>query len=309
MHFIDRMFLMWHSKAAIAATMPAGMLHFTLLCFPLGIALYVNTFVAQYHGARRDERIGAAVWQGVRVAALTTPVFLLTIPLAPFVFHNVGHEPSVASLETVYFQVLTFGGGGVVLCGALSSFFSGRGEVCVVMYANMIQAALNIVLDYVWIFGHFGFPEPGIEGAGWATVTSIWVKAVLYLALISRPRYWTQFGFASSRQFDGDLFRRLFKYGVPNGLQMVVDCAAFTVFLFFVGLLGMDALAATTLAFNVSSMAFVPLIGLGIAVSTMVGRNQGASQPDLSARSTWTAFAIALVYMGTQQFLAAPNAF
>ena len=58
MNFVDRMFLLWSSTRAMAAAMPAGMLYFAMICFPLGVAMYVNTFVAQYEGARRPGRIG-----------------------------------------------------------------------------------------------------------------------------------------------------------------------------------------------------------------------------------------------------------
>ena len=94
MHFVDRMFLLWHSTPAMAAVMPAGMLSFTVVCFPLGVAMYVNTFVAQYEGARRPERIGAVVWQGMRVGIYAMPLFLATIPLAPAVFRLAGHGPA-----------------------------------------------------------------------------------------------------------------------------------------------------------------------------------------------------------------------
>ncbi|MCA9224247.1 MAG: hypothetical protein KDA47_01485, partial [Planctomycetales bacterium] len=63
MLFVDRLFLFWHSKQAMAAAMPAGMLHWTMVCFPIGVATYANTFVAQYHGAKRPERIGATIGQ------------------------------------------------------------------------------------------------------------------------------------------------------------------------------------------------------------------------------------------------------
>src|ERR1700690_2919603 len=64
MQFIDRLFLMAYSPDAMAASLPAGMLSFVTVCIFLGIAAYVNTFVAQYHGAGHPERIGLAVWQG-----------------------------------------------------------------------------------------------------------------------------------------------------------------------------------------------------------------------------------------------------
>ena len=299
MNFIDRMFLMWHSKEELAAAMPAGMMYFTLVCIPMGIALYVNTFVAQYHGAGRNERIGPVVWLGAMIAAGSTPLFFLTIPIVPQLFVIAGHAHDVARLEATYFQVLTFGAGGAVMCAALSTFFTGRGETSVVMYANITQSVLNIVLDYLWIFGHAGFPEMGIAGAGWATIVSIWVKAAIYAVLIRRPRYWTAYGFANGWRAEWQQFLRLLKYGGPSGLQMAVDCSAFTIFIMFVGLLGTDALAASTLAFNVNSVAFIPMIGLSIAVTTLVGRNQGAKRPRLSTRAAWTGFCLAAAYMGT----------
>ena len=65
MHFVDRVFLTRYSTEAIAAAMPAGILHFAILCLPLGTASYVTTFVAQYFGADRQSRIGRVLWQGI----------------------------------------------------------------------------------------------------------------------------------------------------------------------------------------------------------------------------------------------------
>ena len=94
------------------------------------------------------------------------------------------------------------------------------------------------------------------------------------------------------------LLLRLLRYGGPNGLQMLVDVAGFTVFLLLVGTLGPAAMAATTLAFNVNTLAFVPMLGLGIALSTMVGQQLGRDRPHLAARAGWTSLWMAEVYMG-----------
>lgn len=298
MNFIDRMFLMWHSKEELAAALPAGMVHFSMICIPLGIALYVSTFVAQLNGARRDREIGAVVWLGVFLGLLATPIFLIAVPLAPSIFRLIGHEVHVAGLETDYFQALTFGSGGAVVCSALASFFTGRGDTKTVMYANFLQAGLNIALDYVWIFGYLGFPEMGIAGAGWATIASIWAKALFYAAFVARPKYWKPYGFDIGWRTDFKLVGRMVRFGGPNGVQMLLDSSAFTIFVMFVGLIGTNALAASTIAINVFTVAFVPMIGLGISVTTLVGRHQGAGQPDLASRATWSAFYISTFYTG-----------
>jgi len=298
MNFIDRMFLLWYSTASMAAAMPAGMLHFTMLCFPFGVALYVNTFVAQYHGAGRPERIGPVVWQGIWIGVLAAPVFLLSIPLAPLAFRLAGHVPEVAHQETLYFQALAFAGGAVVIAAAMSSFFTGRGAVRVVMAVDTAAAAVNVVLDYAWIFGHGGFPEMGIAGAAWATVVAEWFRVAAYGYIMRRPRYGKNFGLSEGWRWDFSLMRRLWRYGGPNGLQMLIEVAAFAVFTLLVGRLGEDAMAATTLAMNVNSVAWVPILGVGIAVSTIVGQQLGAARPRLAERATWTALWIAMLYMG-----------
>ena len=93
MNFTDRMFLLWYSKDSMAAALPAGMVHFAMVCFPLGVAAYVSTFVAQYHGAGQPHRIGPAVWQGIRFGLYCFPVFLTLVPLSPWIFIAAGHNP------------------------------------------------------------------------------------------------------------------------------------------------------------------------------------------------------------------------
>ena len=291
--------------------MPAGMLYFAILCLPLGVALYVNTFVAQYEGAGRPERIGLSVWHGVRIGVFAFPLFLATIPLAPTFFRLAGHSPQVAHLEVIYYQVVTFGAGGMLISAALATFFTGRGQTRVVMLVDCTAVALNLGLDYLWIFGRLGFPALGIEGAAWATVVAQWFKVLVYWRLMMRPVHRHKYGLVSGRRFDPALFRRILYYGGPNGMQLLVEVAAFSFFILLVGRLGADAMAATTLAFNVNSVAFIPMIGLGIAVTTMVGQQLGRDRPDLAARATWTALAMALVYMGTLavSYVVVPDAF
>lgn len=303
MNFTDRMFLLWYSTPAMAAAMPAGILHFAILCFPLGVVTYVNTFVAQYEGAGRRQRIGLAVWQGVCVGAIATPLFLTTIPLAPAVFRLVGHQEDIACLEVLYYQISAFGAGGALGAAAFATFFTGRGQTRVVMAVDCTAAVLNVVLDYAWVFGKWGLPAMGIEGAAWATVLSQWFRCLAYWRLAMLPRYRQQYGTVSGRRLDAALFRRLLRYGGPNGLQLVVEVAAFTLFVLLVGRLGQQAMAATTLAFNVNSAAFVPMLGLGIGVSTIVGQQLGRARPDLAARATWTSMWMAWAYMGSMALL------
>jgi len=297
MVFTDRVFLLWYSRDAVAAAMPAGALAFTIICFPLGVALYTNTFVAQYHGAGRPERISLPVWQGVFLGALMVPLALVLNPFSAQIFSAAQHGAEIAPLEASYFCALNFGGGATVISAAASSFFTGRGNVRVVMLVDSLAAGLNILLDWLWIFGRAGFPEYGIEGAAWATVVALWFKALFYLALWLGPTFRQRYQPWRSFRLDWPMLSRLLRFGFPNGVQFLLEVGAFTAFLMLVGRLGALELAATTLAFNVNTLAFMPVWGIATATATLVGQKLGEDLPDLAARAVWTSFAIATALM------------
>lgn len=295
MQFLDRMFLFWHLPQEMAAAMPAGMVSFSVLCFPLGLVSYVSTFVAQYIGAQQPDRIGRSVWQAVWLGLICTPLFLLLIPMSSHLFHWARHGEAIARMEADYFRVLLWGAGAAVIESALSGFYTGRGAMRVVLAVSLLGAAANSVLDVVWIFGYLGFPESGIVGAAWATVVATWLKVLVYVAAI-RFRGSPIYEFRQGCVWDRALMARLIRFGTPNGLQMLVEVSSFTVFLLLLGRLGPLELTATSLAFNVNSIAFVPMIGLGISVMTIVGQQVGRRRPDLAAKATWNALALALSY-------------
>ena len=302
-HFVDRVFLAWHSTQSMAAALPAGITNFVFVSFFLGLAGYVNVFVAQYVGARRPSRVGASIWQGTYLSWGAGITALGLLPLARPLFDLIGHDLAIRAEEVAYFRILCFGTGPIVLATVLSCFYSGQGKTWVVLIVNASATGVNIGLDYALIFGNGGFPAMGIRGAAWATNLSAAFSALLFGLLILRRPNRVEFGTLSQWRFDGELFRRMLKFGVPSGVNFMLDIMAFSFFILIVGRLGTVELAATNMAFNVNSLAFMPLIGCGIAVSTLVGQHLGENLPDKAEYCTWSGMHLALVYMGTMALL------
>ena len=146
------------SPEAMAAAMPAGILSFTLSSIFIGTAGYVNTFVAQYFGARRPERIGPSVWQGLYVAAAGGIFMLFMIPIAGPFFDFIGHDPRVRVQETLYFRTLCTGSFFHIAASSLAGFYSGRGKNWPIAAINGLNTAVNVTLNYFLIFGHGPFP-------------------------------------------------------------------------------------------------------------------------------------------------------
>jgi MATE family multidrug resistance protein len=297
--FVDTVLLSWHDQREMAATLPAIMwywLPFGLLQVTAG---YVSTFVAQYTGARRPQRVGPAVWQGIHFAVLAGLLFLIMVPFAPHLIALAGHSAALQALEVIYLRCLCFAALPMLVMAAVNGFFSGRGQTWTVLGIEAAGTAVNVALALVVIFGRAGFPELGIAGAGWATVVGSWTSALVGLALLFRRKFRDAFNTLRGWRLEPELFGRLMKYGGPAGAQVFLDVLVFHFFIQLVGRLGEAAAAATTLTVRLNMVAFLPMMGMGQAVSILVGQRLGADRADLAERSAYTGLKWVFGYMAS----------
>ena len=296
-HFVDRMFLTWYSADAIAASVPAGVLNFTFISLFIGTGNYVSTFVAQYFGAKREDRIGPAVWQGLYFAIGAGLLMQALYPFTKFIFMAAAHAPSIQALEISYFNILLSGSVPTIVAAVCSAFFMGQGKTWPVMWVNFSSIGINLILDYFMIFGHWIFPEWGMAGAAIATVIAAWINMLVFIILLFLKDNDERFGIRRNWQFEFDLFKRLLRFGFPNGVQFMLEMMGFSFFIILVGRLGTESLAATNIAFNLNALIFLPMVGFGMATSIMVGQYLGMNQPELAEKYTWSTFHMTFLYM------------
>jgi MATE family multidrug resistance protein len=294
-HFVDRMFISWYSVKAMAAILPASFFSLTTTSIFLGTTSFVNTFVAQYYGAEKYEKVGEIVWQGVYFAIIGGILHLFLIPFSHFIFSLFGHEKEVLNYEVIYFKILCLGAFSTIGSASFSSFFSGRGETNTVLFVSFLQTILHLFLDYLLIFGKWIFPEMGIEGAGIAIVISGYISFFVYLFLIFQKKN-SIYGTKNFR-FNKTLFRNLLKYGLPNGVQYLLDISVWSIFLLITGKLGVIPLSSSNIAFNINTVAFMPMVGIGTGVSILVGQYIGKGRPEEGEKITYTGFLITFIYM------------
>lgn len=303
MHFVDRVFLSRYAKEAIAAAVPAGITSFTIICLFMGISGYTNAIVAQHYGAREYKRCSLATWQGIIFSLASYLAILLFIPLGPTIFTWAGHGPELHALEVSYYTILMWGGLFVPLQSAVASFFTGRGDTKTVMIANVIGNGFNVILDYGLIFGRLGLPEMGIKGAALATVISSVIPVVILFPLFLNRHHHQLYQSRATIRFDKELFMKLLKFGSPAGIQFTLDIGAFTLFIMLVGRIGEVELAVTNMALSINMLAFLPMIGISIATTTLVGQYIGKEDIRSAERSTYSSLKIALLYMGSMGLL------
>ena len=295
-HFVDRVFLTWYSTDALAAALPGRHDELRLRGPVHGHRLVRQHLRGTICRSRPPRTRGSVAVAGSLPCRDQCIAGLGLAIAADPLFELVGHSPQVRAGEATYFRILCYGISPLILATAFSCFYSGRGKTWPLLAVNAASTLLNVVLDYGLIFGNFGLPEMGIEGAAWATNLAGVFGAVAFIGLVTQRPYRRRYATLSGWRYDPDLFRRLLVFGGPNGVNFMLDVLAFTMVVLIIGRLGTLELTATNLAFNINSLAFMPLLGCGIAMSTMVGQQLGRERPDAAEYVTWSGVHIGLAY-------------
>jgi MATE family multidrug resistance protein len=301
MMFTDRVFLGRWSITSIAASFPSGLLFFTTQSVFLGLVTYSGIFAAQYVGAGRRKRAAAALWQGLYLSLGFGFLLYGLFFVSGAMFQAGGHSPEVVREEVLYFNTLLFSAPLGLSAATMSSFLSSLGRTRAVMCVGFLGAALNILLDYFFLFGlEIGggqiLPPMGIFGAALATDISMAATCALFAALCFSGSMERGYGARSERAFDPALARRLVRYGWPSGLQIFLEVAAFLFFSFAMGWLDPLALAASNMALSLENLTFFPIVGVGQAVSILTGRAMGAEKPEGAERAAVSGIVVSVVY-------------
>lgn len=296
MVFTDRLFLSRLSPELMNASMGGGLTVFMMSSFFVGLFGYVTALTAQYLGAGRKRDCATVVTQAVALACLGFPMILAARPLAYALFEFMGVGAGQLGPQIRYLNILVWGTGISLLRTVLSGFFSGVGRSSVVMTASSVAMLANVGLGYALIFGKFGCPAYGIEGAGWATVASgglgLGILTAAYLSKQNRR----EFQVRASVRVDLGVAGKLLRFGSPAGFEMFLNMMAFNTLVLIFHSHNAETATAATVVFNWDMVSFLPLIGLEVGVTSLVGRFMGAERPEIAQRSAMAGLKLGLVY-------------
>ncbi|MBQ7256863.1 MAG: MATE family efflux transporter [Abditibacteriota bacterium] len=274
--FVDKIFLAQYSQEALAAVMPAGMLVGAVVCFFTGTVGYVSNFIAQYRGAHSKHEIPVMINQALIVSLVFGLVVALFSLFPEFIFVTVAkHDLSLAYLETEYFKPMIYCAFLPICMSSIAGFFVGIEKSHVILWVSVVCTVFNIIFDYIFIFGKFGVPEMGVAGAAWATQIATALACVIFFVLYYSKYYHNEYNTRIKWKIRYDLIKKLFYYGVPSGIQITMDLLIWTMFILLIGRMSVVELAATNIAFQVDSIAFMPILGIGTAVSILVANELG----------------------------------
>lgn len=296
MIFTDRYFMSQLDPTHMAAALGGGVAAFFSFCFFTGLFSYANALTAQYFGAGEIEKCPKVVTQGLLMTLMSLPLLAIITLLVAGVFEFMEHDPLQVELERSYYLILMAGAIITLAKICISSYFAGIGRTQVVMVCDVCGLILNVPLCYAMVFGEFGFPAMGIEGAAISTIIATLFAFLLFLGFYFQKSHRDKFQVLQSFKIDKGILRRFMRLGLPSGTELFLNVAAFNIFLLMFQGYGITEGASAAIVFNWDILSFVPMLGLNIGVVSLIGRFVGAQDMERTNEVISAAFVIALSY-------------
>ncbi len=303
---VDIMMVGRLGPSSIAAVSVANRLVFILIGALQALAVGATALVAQYTGAGRKKQANQVVWQAL-MGAFLLAVLLSTIGLifAPSMIRGMlslmeNIDESVVQQATIYLRIILIS----MIFGLpqilINAIFQGFGDMKTPLYIMTIGNLLNVVGNYVLIFGVGPFPALGVTGAAIATGFARVVGCSIGLFFLIRGTAYTRLDLKQiSFCLNVRILRNILGIGIPASLEQFTRQSVMIVYSFLVASLGTLSLAANEILMNVQAISFMPGFGLGVAATTLVGQSLGANNKELAERYGLETMKLGVLVMGS----------
>ena len=253
-----------------------------------GIISTASTFVAQDYGAKQYNTIGRIVWHYIYIAIASYVIILILGIASNFVLGLIGASAEVETYSSTFLRIqLLFGIFGFISF-VFIGFFRGIGDTKTPMYITIFASLFNVFAYYVLIYGKFGFPRLEVTGMAFANGISSVLSFIIYIAIYLSKENHKLYKTRVFYHIDFNYIRRLVRVGLPAGIQFFLDNSSFSIFSATIARMGNVPLAASNAVMTFMSASFMPLFGISVAATTLVGQFIGAKEVKHACKSGFT---------------------
>src|SRR5690606_6553155 len=262
--------------AELAAVSLGNSFIFIAMSLGIGFSTAITPMVAEADAEKDFKKGKSAFKHGLVLCTILGIVLFLMVLLAKPLMYIMDQPLEVVDLSIPYLDLVSFSLIPLIIFQAFKQFSDGLSFTKYPMYATIVANILNVILNYLLIFGTFGFPKLGIIGAAIGTLISR-IAMVIYM-------WWLLRGREKSRAYvtnikilvlESTMIKKLINLGLPSSMQMFFEVAVFTAAIWLSGTLGKNAQAANQIALNLSSMTFMFAMGLSVTAMIRVGNQKG----------------------------------
>ena len=274
--FADNVMVGQLGAAELAAVSLGNSFFFIAMSLGIGFASAITPIVAEADSAKNPVGVKNALKHGLILCGLLSGILYSLMLLAKPVMRNMDQPLEVVDLAIPYLDIIAISIIPLVIFEALKRFSDGLSNTKHPMYATIVANIINVTINYLLIFGSFGFPKLGIIGAGIGTLISRVIMVIFLWIIFTKNKrfklYVTEIKFKITNI---KIFKKISDIGLPSAFQMLFEVGIFTAAIWMSGVLGKNYQAANQIAFNLSAMTFMVGIGLGVAATIRVGNQKG----------------------------------
>ena len=279
-------------------------LYTLVLVFGLGVSYGITPLVAAADSSKNHTENAALLKHSIVInTILGILLFILLFALSP-VLNLFNQQQAVVDQAIPFLNVMMLGMIPLCIFSGFKQFTEGLSFTRVAMLITVASNLLNILLNYLMIFGHWGFPEMGLMGSCWASFISRVAMALAMFAYVYYNKhfkiYWKNFTF---KDLSKSLTKKILGIGVPSGLQWVFEVGAFAFAVIMIGWIGPDEQAAHQIALSIAASTYMMASGISAAASVRVGNQLGLKSREGVRTAGFSAFAMVLIFMGLMAFL------
>ncbi len=274
--FADNVMVGQLGTAELAAVSLGNSFVFIAMSLGIGFSTAITPLVAEADTSGKINEGRSALKHGVILCTLLGLILFGIILLARPLMYHMNQPQEVVALAMPYLNLVAFSLVPLIIFQAFKQFSEGLSQTKYPMYATVIANVVNITLNYLLIFGTFGFPKMGIIGAAIGTLVSRVIMVIfIWVLLKSKEKFKPYISGLNFKSIEKSIMQKIINLGYPSALQMFFEVAIFTSTIWISGVLGKNAQAANQIALNLSSMTFMVGMGLGVAAMIRVGNQKG----------------------------------
>lgn len=261
-----------------------------------GILIGITPIVAQLIGAKKKKDVRTFVQQGFYIGiVLAIIVFLGIFLLIDPILNLIPLEDSVRIVAKNYLLMLSIGLIPLFLYSVLRSFIDALGKTRVSMFITLLSAPINIVLNYLLIYGKLGFPELGGVGAGLASAITYWLILLIAIIIVLRSKPFVIFEiFHSWAKPSLDKIRTLLKIGVPIGISLFAETTIFSAVTILMSVYSTEVISAHQIAMNFTSLLYMAPLSIAMGATILVGHEIGAKRFSDAQAYSWLSVVTAI---------------
>ena len=274
--FVDNAMVGQLGTSELAAISLGNSFVFLAMAFGIGFSTAITPLIAESDAKKNKSNTKSILSNGILVCIFLGAVLMIIVLIAKPIIYYMGQSEEVVNLAYPYITLVAISLFPLIIFQSFKQFSDGLSFTKIAMISTVIANFINVVINYILIYGKFGFPKLELVGAGIGTLISRFIMVIIIIYLIkSNPKINQYFDNLFSLKYSSIITKKIINLGYPSALQMMFEVGFFISGIWVCGIIGINYQAANQIALNLSSLTFMVALGLSVAATIRIGNQKG----------------------------------